>query len=39
MFIYYFLGFHVYIFVDLVNHGVLTLAGEIPCYRNDCYNY
>ena len=39
MFIYYFLGFHVYIFVDLVNYGVLTLVGEIPCYRNDCYSY
>ena len=26
-----------YIFVDLVKHGVLTLVDEIQCYRNDHY--
>ena len=25
-----------HIFVDLVKCGVLTLAGEIWCYRNEC---
>ena len=23
--------------VCVVNHGVLTIVGEIPHYRNDCY--
>ena len=35
----YFLGFNVYIIVDLVKCGVLTLVGEIWCYRNDLYYY
>ena len=30
---------HVYIFVDLVKHGVLTLIGEVQHYKNDCYFY
>ena len=25
-----------HIFVDLVKCGVLTLVGEIWCYRNEC---
>ena len=28
---------YVYIFVDLVKRGELTLVGEIRCYRNDRY--
>ena len=28
--------FYAYIFVDLVKHSLLTLVGEIHCYRNDC---
>ena len=39
----YFLGFNFYvykyIFVDLEKYGVLTLVGEIMCYRNDHYCY
>ena len=31
--------YNLYIIVDLVNHGVLTLVGEIRRYRNDCYYY
>ena len=29
------LRFYMYIFVDLVKCSVLTLVGEIQCYRND----
>ena len=32
--LYLFVKCYVYIFVDLVKCGVLTLAGEILCYRN-----
>ena len=28
-----------YVILDLVNHGVLTLVGEIPRFRNDRYYY
>ena len=31
--------FSVYIFVDLVKCGVLTLVGEIRHWSNDCYCY
>ena len=34
---YCFWGFNGYTFVDLVKCCVLTLAGEIQCYRNDRY--
>ena len=33
------LRFYVYIFVGLIKHSELTLAGEIGCYRNDHYYY
>ena len=33
----YFCGFNVYIFVDLVKHGVLNLVNEIQHYRNYSY--
>ena len=36
--IYSFLRSDVYIIVDLVKHSVLTLVGEIGCYRNDSYD-
>ena len=29
--------FHVYICIDLVKSGVLTLAGDTLHYRNNCY--
>ena len=31
-------NFNVYIVVNLVNEGVLTMAGEVRRYRNDCYD-
>ena len=37
MTIYYFRGFNVPIFVDLVKCSVLTLVSEIRCCRNDRY--
>ena len=39
MLVYYFLSFHLYIFVDLVKSGMLTLVDEIGRYRNDRYYY
>ena len=34
----HFLGFNVYIFVDLVMRRVLTLVGDMSRYRSDsCY--
>ena len=33
------LSFNVYIFVDLVKYGVLTLVDEILHYGNDCCYY
>ena len=30
---------YIYVFVDLVKRGVLTLLGEIQRYRNDCCCY
>ena len=33
-----FLRFYVYIFINLVQHNVLTLAHEISCYINDYYS-
>ena len=35
----YSLGFIVYIIVDFVKRGVLTLVGEVRRYRNDRYYY
>ena len=38
--IYYFLGFNMYIIIDLVKCSVLTLVDEIQCDRNGrCYYY
>ena len=34
-----YLNFNVFLFVVLVKRSVLTLAGEIWRYRNDCYYY
>ena len=31
-------SFNVCIFVNLVNEIVLTMAGEVRRYRNDCYD-
>ena len=40
MYDYYFWGFNVYIIVDFLKRGVLTLVGEVRLYRNDrCYYY
>ena len=39
MYNYYFWSFNVYIFIDLLMRGVLTIVDEIWCYRNDHYNY
>ena len=39
MFIILFLWFYVYIFVDLVKHGVLTHVGEMRRFRNARYCY
>ena len=36
---YIILRFYVCIFVDLVKGCVLTIVGDIPCYRNDRYYY
>ena len=37
--IYNFLGFTVYIIIDLGKCSVLTLVGEIWCYRSNSYYY
>ena len=37
--VYIILRFYVYIFVDLEKGCVLTIVGDIPCYRNDRYSY
>ena len=34
---YYFWGFNIYIFVDVVKRGVCTITDEIRRYRNDRY--